>query len=69
MGDVYTIQMAATADGSVNPVASTNQMVQLQNFAAHVPDNRIIPQPLYAYGVKQKIHFMVFGGRQRYGTG
>lgn len=69
VGDVYTIQMAATTNGSVTPLASATQKVELQNFAAHVPDNRIIPQPLYAYGVKQKIHFMVLGGRQRYGTG
>ena len=69
VGDVYTIQMAASTDGSVTPLAAATQKVELQNFAAHVPDNRIVPQPLYAYGVKQKIHFMVLGGRQRYGTG
>jgi hypothetical protein len=69
VGDSYTIQMAATAANSTTATAAATASLQLRNLSAHKTDNRFMPQPWHSYGQKQKIHFMVFGGRSRYGTG
>jgi hypothetical protein len=69
-GDVYTIEAAPTdANGTLIAAANASINFKIKNVAVNAVDTGFLSTYNHCHaGREQRINFMVFGGRMRYGT-